>query len=264
VEFGATLTQEPGERPPAIRCQRLGRVALISYDRPTRRNAWSVSSVRETIAAIQQANADPAIGAIVLTGEGTTYCAGADLKEGAEYDPVTKRRLTPASFTMGSGDGNWVSLLSRSKPLIVALNGPAIGLGATHTLAADIRLAAQSASFSFPFLRLGAMPECGATALLPRLIGLGRAMHVLLRSATISADEALQIGLVSGVFPDEQLRDAAVAMAQELAALPPLQVKLTKRMLASNGVNSDLDSIMRVESETFIELLRTLKQEKPL
>jgi 2-(1,2-epoxy-1,2-dihydrophenyl)acetyl-CoA isomerase len=262
-DFGADNRQPEG-RPPSIRCQRLGKVALISYDRAARRNAWSVSCVRETIAAIRQANADSSVGAIVLTGEGTTYCAGADLKDEPEYDPVTKRRLNPGVLTMGSGDGNWVSLLSGSKPLIAAINGPAIGIGATHTLAADVRLAAQSASFSFPFLRLGAMPECGSTALLPRLVGYGRALNILLRSATLSADEALNIGLVSEVIPDAQLRDAALSLAEKIAGLPPLQVKLTKRMLANNAGTADPDSIMRTESEAFIELLRTLKQEKPL
>jgi 2-(1,2-epoxy-1,2-dihydrophenyl)acetyl-CoA isomerase len=242
----------------------LGRVALIAYDRVERRNAWSVTSVRETLAAIRQANADDAVGAIVLTGEGAVYCAGADLKEPPEYDPVSMHRLTPASLTMGLGEANWVGLLSRSKPVIVAVNGPAIGIGATHTLAADIRLAADCASFSFPFLRLGAMPECGSTALLQRLIGASRAMDIVLRSATLSADEALRVGLVTGVWPAAQLREAAVALAEQIAALPPLQVRLTKRMFALNAVPADADAIMRTESEAFIELLRSLKQEKPL
>jgi enoyl-CoA hydratase/carnithine racemase len=256
--------EPPEAQRPSLRLGRIGKVALISYDRPARRNAWSLACVRETMAAIRNANADASVGAIVLTGEGTTYCAGADLKDVPEYDPITKRRLNPGTLTMGSGEGNWVRLLSGSKPLIVAINGAAIGLGATHTLAADIRLAARSASFSFPFLRLGAMPECGSTALLPRLVGYGRAMDILLRSATLSADEALRIGLVSEVIADAELRDAALALAEKLAALPPIQVKLTKRMLAVNSVNDDPDAVMRTESEAFVEMLRALKQEKPL
>src|SRR5690349_11124539 len=86
-----------------VRYERHGKVAVISYDRPARRNAWSVACVQETIAAIQRANTDPEIGAIVLTGEGSTFCAGADLKEERQYDPLTGRRLTPATFTMGRG-----------------------------------------------------------------------------------------------------------------------------------------------------------------
>jgi enoyl-CoA hydratase/carnithine racemase len=243
---------------------RSGRVAVISYDRPARRNAWSVACVQMTIEAIQRANADPAVGAIVLTAEGATFCAGADLKDAPQYDAGTGRRLTPATFTMGRGERNWITFLAQSKPVIVAVNGPAVGIGATHILAADIRIAAESASFSFPFLRLGAMPECGSTALLPRLVGAGRAMDLLLRAATVSAREALHMGLVTAVHPDDQLRAAALALAEQIASLPPLQVALTRRMLRENAGADDADAIMRTENNAFIEMLQALKKDKPL
>jgi len=248
----------------SVRYAQSGNVAIISYDRQERRNAWSVDCARETIAAIRRANADTDIGAIVLTAEGNTFCGGADRKEDPQYDPDTGRRLTPATFTMGKGDCNWISLLADSKPMVVAVNGPAVGIGATHTFAADIRVASESASFSFPFLRLGAMPECGSSALLPRLVGAGRALDLMLRCATISAAEALNIGLVTAVYPDKELRAQAIALAQQLAGLPPMQVKLTKRMFLENACASDADTIMRNESKAFIELLKVLKKEKPL
>lgn len=247
-----------------VRYERTGRVAVISYDRPARRNAWSVACVRATIAAFRRANTDPDVGAIVLTGEGPTFCAGADLKDERQYDADTGRRLTPATYTMGSGERNWITLLAQSKPTVVAVNGPAVGIGATHILAADIRVAAESASFSFSFLRLGAMPECGSSALLPRLVGAGRALDLILRGATVSAQEALDIGLVTGVYPDAELRSGAVALAEQIANLPPLQVRLTRRMLLENAGAADADVIMRTESEAFVELLRALKKEKPL
>jgi enoyl-CoA hydratase/carnithine racemase len=249
---------------PSLRCERSGRVALISYDRPARRNAWSVALVQETIAAIARANADPEVGAIVLTGEGAVFCAGADLKDAPQYDADTGRRLTPATFTMGRGERNWLAFLAQSKPVIAAVNGPAVGIGATHILAADLRIAAESASFSFPFLQLGAMPECGSTALLPRLVGAGRAMDLLLRGATVSAREALDIGLVTAVHPDGQLRAAAIALAGQIADLPPLQVGLTKRMLCANAGAVDFDAIMRTENAAFLELLQASKKDKPL
>ena len=239
-------------------------MAVISYNRPERRNAWSVACVQATIAAIQHANGEPQVGAIVLTGEGSSFCAGADLKEEGQYDPVTGHRLTPATFTMGPGDRNWITLLAQSKPIIAALNGPAIGIGATQLLAADIRIAAESASMSFPFLRLGAMPECGCSALLARVVGAGRALDIILRNATVSADEALRIGLVTAVYPDAELRSASIALAGEIANLPALQVKLTKRMFLDNAGVCDPSSIMRTESKAFVELLQTLKREKPL
>jgi 2-(1,2-epoxy-1,2-dihydrophenyl)acetyl-CoA isomerase len=247
-----------------IRVERVGAVQLIVYDRPARRNAWSVACVRETIAAIKAANADGSVGAIVLTGAGSIYCAGADLKGEAEYDADNGRRLTPASFTMGTGDANWIDLLVRSKPVVAAINGPAIGIGATHPLACDIRVMAESAHFSFPFLQLGAMPECGSSALLPRLIGAGRATDILLRSEVVSAQEALQWGLVTRVFADEDLREGAIAIAQQLAQVSPLQMTLTKQMLASNAETGDAHEIMRTESRAFVQMLKAMKQEKPI
>jgi 2-(1,2-epoxy-1,2-dihydrophenyl)acetyl-CoA isomerase len=241
-----------------------GRVALISANRPAARNAWSVPLVREMIAAVQRANAASAVGAIVLTGEGSVYSAGADIKAPREPKDDSGRSPNPSTLTMGSGENNWLKLLNESKPVIVAVNGPAIGLGATHLLSADIRIAAQSATFSFPFLRLGAMPECGSTALLGRLIGQGRAMDLCLRAGQVTAAEALQIGLVTAVHPDDRLREEALALAGQIADYPPLQVKLTKRLLWENGGEHDADAIMRRESSVFVEMLRTLGRDKPL
>jgi 2-(1,2-epoxy-1,2-dihydrophenyl)acetyl-CoA isomerase len=247
-----------------IRSERVGGVQLIVYNQPERRNAWSVACVRETIAAIKAANVDDQVGAIVLTGEGSSYCAGADLKGAPEYHPQTGRRLTPATYTMGSGEDNWIEFIAGSKPVVAAINGPAIGIGATHPLACDIRVIAESAHFSFPFLRLGAMPECGSSALLPRLIGIGRATDVLLRSAAISAEEALAWGLVTRVFPDAELREGAIAIAQQLADVKSLQMKLTKQMLADNAQCADAEKIMLTESRLFVQMLKALKQEKPI
>ena len=250
--------------PSTIRTERIGAVQLVAFNRPERRNAWNVSCAREVIAAIRQANADPEIGAILLTGEGSTYSAGADLKGEPEYDPETGRRLMPISFMMGTGDANWITLIAQSKPVVAAINGPAIGLGATHPLAADIRVMAEGAHFAFPFLKLGAMPECGSTALLARLVGAGRATDILLRSATVSAQEALDWGLVTHVFADSEFREGAIAIARELAEAPRLQMALTRRMLAANTGSTDADAIMSLESRTFVEMLKAVKKEKPL
>lgn len=253
-----------GQESSPVRYEVVNAVALVTVARPERRNAWSVGCVEAVVAAIKRANADAAVGAIVLTGEGDTYCGGADLKDSPTYDPETGRRLTPATYTMGEGDRNWISLLAESKPVVVALNGPAVGIGATHILAADMRVAAQSASISFPFLKLGAMPECGCTALLPRLVGSGRALDMILRNATVPANEALAIGLVTAVFPDDELLKEALALASQLAKLPPLQVRLTKRMFLENAASQSPAEVMKVENRAFVELLKSLKKEKPL
>lgn len=241
-----------------------GAVALISFNRPASRNAWTVATARETIAAIRRANASADIGAIVLTGEGTVYSAGADIKAPPEPRDEKGRRPTPGSLMMGRDELNWLKLLLESKPTIAAVNGPAVGLGATHILSADIRIAADTASFSFPFLRLGAMPECGATALLGRLIGYGRAADISLRAATVSAEEALRIGLVTALYSSETLREEAIAIAARIASFPAQQVKLTKQMLWENSGEFDANEIMLRESKTFVTLLRSLGRDKPL
>jgi 2-(1,2-epoxy-1,2-dihydrophenyl)acetyl-CoA isomerase len=243
--------------------ERHGQVALIAFNRPERRNAWNVPLVREVMAAVRRANADEGVGAIVLTGEGPVYSAGADIKAPPEPRDETGRRPNPGSVAMTTGD-SWPRLLSQSKPVIVAVNGPAIGMGVTHMLGADIRLAAESATFGFPFLRLGAMPEIGSTGLLPRLVGFGRALNLCLTSATIGAHEAERIGLVTAVHPDGELRAAALALAEQIAGYPPLQVKLTKALFHDNAFETSGEAILHRENLAFVEMLSTLKREKPL
>ena len=239
-------------------------VARISFNRPASRNAWNVPLVRELMAAVRHANAADDVRVIVITGEGEVYSAGADIKAPREPKDANGRSPNPSTLTMGKGDDNWLKLLSEGKPTIIAVNGPAVGLGATHTLCGDIRVAAASASFSFPFVRLGAMPECGSTALLGRLIGFGRAMDLCLRAGKVDAEEALRIGLVTAVYPDDVFHDEAMKLAARIAEFPALQVKLSKQLLWDNAAEFDADAIMRRESSVFIEMLRAVKREKPL
>jgi 2-(1,2-epoxy-1,2-dihydrophenyl)acetyl-CoA isomerase len=247
-----------------VHCERHGAVALIAIDRPERRNALNVPLIRKLLELVKQANADPDIRAIVLTAQGATYSAGADIKAPPEPKDERGRRPNPGSLTMGKDDNNWPMLMARSKPVICAVNGPAIGMGVTLILSADIRIAAESATFSFPFLRLGAMPEVGATGLLPRLVGFGRALDLCLRSATVDAREAERIGLITGVYPDAELRAAAIALATQIAGYPPLQVKLTKSMFYDNVAEPSAEMITTRESLAFVEMLTALKRDKPL
>lgn len=238
-----------------------GAVAVITYNRPDKRNAWNSGIVLEAIEAFKRANANDAIRAIVLTGAGQAYCAGADTKTPEPKD-ANGRTVHAATYSMGKGEHNWMNLLEKSKPTIIAVNGPAVGIGCTHTLAADIRIAAASATFSFPFVRLGAMPECGSTGLLPRIVGFGRAMDLCLRAATITAEEAQRIGLVSSVHPDAELRDAAITLAQQIAGYPPVQVKLTKGLLYANVEERSSDEILKRENAAFLEMFTTLRKAK--
>jgi enoyl-CoA hydratase/carnithine racemase len=239
-----------------------GAVAIITYNRPEKRNAINVPLMREMMAGLRQANASEAVRAILIQANGPAFSSGIDFKAPPEPKDETGRSPTPASIAMGKDEGNWLKLLEQSKPSIVSVHAAAIGMGVTHILGADMRIAGESATFGFPFLKLGAMPEYGCSALLPRLVGYGRALDLVLRSATINAQEALKIGLVTSVHPDAELRSAALELANKIAAYPPLQMKLTKKMFVENALESDANAIMRRESSAFVEFFKAFKKSK--
>jgi enoyl-CoA hydratase/carnithine racemase len=238
--------------------ERHGRVAVLTVSRPEVRNAWDVPTYRALAAEIRDASADPGVGAIVLTGSGTVYCSGVDLKAAPEPPDESGRVPTVGTLAMAR-TGHWLDLVAEAKPLIAALNGPAVGLGATHILAADIRLAAESATIRFPFLSLRTLPELGSSALLQRLVGPGRARELLLTGRPVGAQEALQIGLVSAVYPDDEMLSEAIAVADRIASLPSLQVKLTRLLLDENADGADAATVLQRESRAFT----ALKQKGP-
>ena len=242
-----------------IRYEKRGAVAVITYDKQERRNAWSPPLYRETERAIETANADDAIGAIVLTHEGPIFCAGTDFKAGPEVDPDTGKKLNIAQICMMQDTG-WIHLLARSKPMIGAVHGAAIGLGVTQLLPMDIRIGGESSTWSFPFLSLGYMPELGCTALLPRLVGYGRALDICLTSQKLTAQEAKDIGLITRVVPDEQLLDEAIKVGETLAAAPRLQMRLTRELFQKNALEPDTNAYLRRETDAFIEMLRAIKK----
>lgn len=242
-----------------IRYETRGAVAIVTYDRQERRNAWSPELYREAEHAIGQANADDAVGAIVLTHEGAIFCAGTDFKGTPEINPETGRKLNIAQICMMQ-DKSWIHLLDRSKPVVAAVHGTAMGLGITQLLPVDIRLGGESSIWSFPFLSLGLMPEMGCTALLPRLVGYGRALDLVLTSQKLTAREAKEIGLITRVVPDGTVLDEAVALAEKLASAPRLQMRLTREMFRKNALEQDVNSYLQNETDAFIEMLRAAKK----
>ncbi len=245
-----------------LRYEITGRVAVITYDRQERRNAWSLPMYREAVRAIEAANADDGVGAIVITHDGPIYCAGTDFKAPPEPpDPATGRSPTVASVSMAQ-DSSWLHLMRRSKPTIGAIRGAAIGLGVTQILPFDIRVGGEGSTYAFPFLRLGFMPELGCTALLPQLVGYGRAVHICLTAETLDAKEAERVGLITAVFPDEQLRAKAIALAEEIAAFPALQTNLTRELLRDNAGEHDVNALLKRESSAFIAMFKAARRAK--
>lgn len=216
------------------------RVATITLDRPDRLNAFTPTMARELIAAYDRADADDAVRAIVLTGRGRGFCAGADLgRGGASFDPTDPQRAadragvgTIGGVVRDGGGTVTMRMAALRTPVIAAVNGPAVGIGATMTLPADIRLAGSSARFGFVFARRGLVPEAASSWFLPRIVGVSRAMEWAATGRVFDAAEALDGRLVSRVLPDDELLGAAYAIAREIADnTSAVSVALTRQLL---------------------------------
>jgi len=214
---------------------RSGGVATITINRPQRLNALSVDTVHEMMAVLTETNADPAVRAVVITGAGDAFCAGADLKDAPD-------RMTPevAYDIVGLYLDYVLAIRNVDKPVVASVNGVAMGGGCCTALACDIRIASERARFGLAFVNIGISgADMGATYLLPRLVGYGCACELLMTGEPIDAHEAHRIGLVNRVVPHDELAAATQAMAQQLASRPPLGLKFTKRALY-NGLDRDM------------------------
>jgi enoyl-CoA hydratase/carnithine racemase len=259
---GLRLSETDGASRSHLRYEEAGKVAIITYDRPERRNAMNTGTYRALVAAIERANASDDVGAIVLTHTGPVFCAGIDLKAEPEpKDPATGIRPTVATLGMAN-DTSWIHLLRRSKPTVAAMNGAAIGLGATHVLAADIRVGNRDASFSFPFLTVGTMPEFGFSALLPRIVGFAAAIEICLTAAKLDARASLAKGLLTRLTEADDALPEAVELAAQLAAQPRLQVSLTRQLLFDNVAETDWNLVLTREREAFVTLFRAQRAAK--
>jgi enoyl-CoA hydratase len=207
---------------PYIRMERREHTALLTIDRPDVRNALSESVRRELAGAIQAADADPNVRAIILTGAGEdAFASGADIGE-------MGRRTLDAQRAM-MRDGGIFGIVARvRKPVIAAINGYCLGGGLELALACDIRIASQTARFGQPEVKLGLIPGGGGTQMLPRVVGMGHAMRLVLTGDSIDAAEALRIGLIQEIVPSATLAEHAYAIAQTLAARSPVALAAAK------------------------------------
>src|SRR6201992_1261913 len=206
-------------------------VLTITLNRPDRLNAWTPLMGQELIAAFDAADADDAVRAIIVTGAGRGFCAGAGLQGGGA--PSSQREPQAGASVPRDGGGQFtLRVFDCTKPVIAAINGPAVGVGATMTLPMDIRLAADGARIGFVFARRGIVPEACSSWFLPRLVGISRAMEWVATGRVFSAQEAVDGGLVRSVHPQDDLLDAARALAAEIAEnTAPVSVALARRMM---------------------------------
>ncbi len=227
-----------------------GGVALLTLNRPERLNAWTPKMELEFIDAINVAAEDPKIGCVVVTGAGRGFCAGADISgwdrglRGPSDGPAPAR---PSKMLQEGGSPEVPIALTRGKPVIAAVNGPAIGVGLTMTLSCDIRIASTEARFSARFVRVGLTPECGSSRYLPLVAGLPNALFLTLTGRIIDAEEALQRRLIDRIVEPAQLMPEAMKLAEEIAANPRDAVWQAKRLLHTNAVESDLRKVVTLE-----------------
>jgi enoyl-CoA hydratase/carnithine racemase len=214
-----------------IRYELADRVLTVTLNRPDRLNAFTPRMGRELIEAFDRADADDNVRAVIVTGEGRGFCAGADLGGGGEtFD--WRDRQTADEIPRDGGGQVALRIFDLKKPVIAAINGPAVGVGITMTLPMDIRLAAEGTKIGFVFTRRGIVPEACSSWFLPRIVGISKAIEWVASGRVFSAEEALAGGLIRSVHPPGELMEAARAVAGEISEhAAPVSVALSRRLL---------------------------------
>jgi enoyl-CoA hydratase/carnithine racemase len=214
-----------------IRYEVADNILTITLNRPDRLNAWTRTMQHELLAAFDSADADDEVRAIVITGAGRAYCAGADLESGG--DTFTSREHFGDEDVPRDGGGTVTLRIYRcTKPVIAAINGPAVGVGITMTLPMDVRLAADDAKMGFVFTRRGIVPEACSSWFLPRVVGISQAVEWGMTGRVFSAEEALAGGLVRSLHPKDEVLGAARALAAEIAEnAAPVSVALARQLM---------------------------------
>ena len=206
-------------------------VLTITLNRPERLNAWTQQMGLELRTAFDRADADDEVRAVIVTGAGRGFCAGADLASGGDTFDARKREAVAGAMRDNGGELT-LRIFDCKKPVIAAINGPAVGVGATMTLPMDVRLAAEDARIGFVFARRGIIPEACSSWFLPRVVGINQAMEWVATGRVFSAQEALEGGLVRSLHPKHELLDAARALGREIAEnTVPVSVALARQLM---------------------------------
>lgn len=227
-----------------IKYEKQGNIALITINRPEALNALNSKVISELEQAVAAVEADTSLGAMILTGEGRSFVAGADIAEQCPMDPAAGRKWGQR----GSALMRRIELLPI--PTIAAVNGFALGGGCELAMSCDIILASEKAKFGQPEVGLGITPGFSGTQRLPRRVGMAKAKELIFSGKMIKADEAEKIGLVNAVYAPEELMNGAMEMAKSFAANAPVAVRYAKSCI-DRGMQMDMDSAIAYENELF-------------
>lgn len=225
-------------------------IAFITLNRPKALNALNTETLRELDTAVSAAGKDENVKAIVITGEGRAFVAGADISQMRDLTVQEGRDMTIL------GQEVFIKIENLDKPVIAAVNGFALGGGCELAMACDIRVASDKAKFGQPEVNLGIIPGYGGTQRLPRLVGKGAAKYLIFTGEMISAEEAYRIGLADKVVPAEELMDSVVSLAKVIMSKAPISIKMAKHAI-NNGLNVDLKSGIAYEAEAYTTTFST-------
>lgn len=209
-------------------------VLVLTLQRPDRLNAWTPTMSRELAEAIEAADADPTIGAVVVTGAGRGFCAGADIEVA-----FNAQLEGDASAAAPENDRDWIDLVRSTKPIVAAVNGPAVGVGLTMILPFDRIVASDLARFSLRFVKMGLVPELASSHFLPARVGFATASDLMLSGRMIGATDALAVGLVDELASPDDLLETAIGRAREYGENPAPQLRWIKELLTQNESEAD-------------------------
>jgi len=259
-----------------ITYERREAVGLVTLNRPEKLNAWTPAMAVEQAAAIEEANADPAVGAIVMTGAGRGFCAGADMDALKGLDPTDIRRAENIPPFDMNRRPDWQTRYgyypSIGKPIIAMLNGATAGIGLVHALYCDLRFAADDTVFTTAFARRGLIAEHGISWMLPRIVGHANALDLLMSARRVSSEEALRIGLVNRLASPERLREETYAYARDLADfVSPSAIAVIKRQLydvpfqtlAEATIDANREMLVALNGSDFREGVASFMEKRP-
>ena len=217
-------------------------VMTLTLNRPERLNAWTYQMGAELYDAVTQGNANEDVNAFVITGAGRGFCAGADIGDvfKAQSDGNTSARD-------GRSTNDWVALVRRSKPMVAAINGAAVGVGLTQILPMDALIASTDAKLSARFIKMGVVPELASSHFLPMRVGFGAASDLMLTGKTISAQEALKIGMIDQLVEADELLPQAIATAKSMGENPQAALVMVKQLLSQNMGEGDIEAVQKRE-----------------
>ncbi|MGA2285960.1 MAG: enoyl-CoA hydratase [Dehalococcoidia bacterium] len=238
----------------AILYEKRDGIAVITLNRPEKLNAWTAQMAAEVAQALVDANDDKDAGVVLFKGAGRAFCAGADIGEFKMRADAQDAGVEVQ--TVRSDFPSLIQLLHFGKPSIAAVHGYAMGIGVTLPMNCDMRIAAENARLNTQFLNVGLTPEFGSSYLLPRMIGLARACELVYMPMTFGAQEALEMGLVNRVVPDDRLLEEAMNIASIIAKRPPFALRKAKETIFRN-LDSDYTEALERETAAFAECMST-------